>query len=279
MREYYGDLENCYKYIEDKNHKAIPWKNSVFSFEFKNDTEYTLKLSIRGISMKGIGSDYSSMIVGPKENTQIQIRISGDISVLTEENEELKCNFTVEYGCMVARNVAEYRKGKTYIVPVFKNGIVTIVTSDDCRPNLGAKSKYKVVKLKRPAKKVKVCNFTPYDIIVSTKNSTKNKVIQKIRGRKNDEKCTSKFIGIPSEGILYIDTLFEEILWKDQYKVYGDSILRVNGCCIKIHNASYFNQATVIGPGSYTPYIRHLYACFDENSKCIKLKCNTLDDL
>ena len=48
MREYYGELSNCLKYIEDKNHKAIPWKEYPFSFEFYNNTNYTLELK-RGV--------------------------------------------------------------------------------------------------------------------------------------------------------------------------------------------------------------------------------------
>ena len=50
MREYYGELSNCLEYIEDKNHKAIPWKGYAFSFEFHNSTNYTLELK-NGISI------------------------------------------------------------------------------------------------------------------------------------------------------------------------------------------------------------------------------------
>lgn len=85
-------------------------------------------------------------------------------------------------------------EGKVYIAPIFKNGIITIVTCEDCRPNFGIKPKHKIIPLKEPAKKIKVCNFTPYDLIISTGNT----VIQRIEAnKKRNEQYPSKFIGIP----------------------------------------------------------------------------------
>ncbi len=269
MREYYGELSNCLEYIEDKGHKAIPWKDYAFSFELQNSTEYTLELKS--------GKLYNSFAtVKPKEKIQIQFEKyeKAKIFVSTKENVELECNFEIELGCMVKRNFVEHVKGKIYIAPVFKNGIITIVTCDNCGPDLGVKPQYKVVPLKEPTKKIKVCNFTPYDIIISTENE----VIQRIEGKKNNDKCTSKFIGIPLDCILYADTASEEIVVrKDGYNIREDAIFRVNGCCIKIRNGSYSGYVTVVGPVLSEPYIRHLYVSFAKDLGKIEIWCNTID--
>ncbi len=270
MREYYGELSNCLKYIEDKNHKAIPWKDYAFSFEFKNSTNYTLVLK-RGY--------YGFATVGPKEKIQIQVDKwgSGEIFVSAKEDSSLECNFDIERGCMIRRNLVKHMEGKVYIAPIFKNGVITIVTCENCGPNLGVKPQYKISPLEKPTKTVKVCNFTPYDLIISTENT----VVQRIEAnKKRNEKYPSKFIGIPLNGIIYIDTVFEEIAWKDRYKVYEGAILRVNGCCIKIDNGSCFEYVSVIGPALSEPYIRHLYVNFRKNFEYegdINIYCNTID--
>lgn len=272
MREYYGELSNCLEYIEDKNHKAIPWKDYAFSFEFHNSTNYTLELK-RGRFY------HSFATVEPKEKIQIQVDKWGDgeLFVSAKEDIGLKCNFVIERGCMIKRNLVEHMKGKVYIAPIFKNGIITIVTCDNCGPDFGAKPKYKISPLEKPAKMIKVCNFTSYDIIISTEKT----VIQRIEAnKKRNEKCLSKFVGIPLNGIIYIDTVSEEIAWKDDYNVYEDAILRVNGCCIKINNGSCSECVSVIGPELSEPYIRHLYASFGKNFKYegdINIWCNTID--
>ena len=86
MREYYGELSDCLKYIEDKNHKAIPWKDYEFSFEFHNSTNYTLVLERRY---------YSFATVRPKEKIQIHVAEwgNGEIFVYAKENRSLQCNF------------------------------------------------------------------------------------------------------------------------------------------------------------------------------------------
>ena len=272
MREYYGELSNCLEYIEDKNHKAIPWKDYAFSFEIHNSTKYTLELKR--------GKFYNSFaILRPKEKLQIQIDKfeNGEIFVSAKEHLNLECNFEVERGCMIKRNLVEHMEGKVYIAPVFKNGVITIVTCDDCGPDLGAKHKQQIIPLEKPAKIVKVCNFTNYDLSISTEN----KVVQIIRvNKKKDKKCTSKFVGIPLNGVLYIDTLFEEIAWKDSHKIYEDAILRVNGCCIKINNGNYCEYTSIIGPALSEPYIRHLYPSFGKDLEYegdINIRCNTID--
>lgn len=271
MREYYGELSNCLEYIEDKNHKAIPWKDYAFSFEFHNGTNYTLELKR--------GPYYSFATVGPKEKIQIQVDKWGDgeIFVSAKEDSSLECNFDIERGCMIKRNLVEHMEGKVYIAPIFKNGVITIVTCEDCGPNLGTKHEYKIIPLEKPAKRIKICNFTPYDIIISTENT----VIQRIEAnKKRNEKCSSKFIGIPLNGIIYIDTVFEEIVWKDRYKIYEDAILRVNGCCIKIDDGKCSDYVSVIGPALSEPYIRHLYVDFKkmfEYEGDINIWCNTID--
>ena len=267
MREYYGELESCLKYIENKSHKAIPWKDYQFSFEFQNSTKYTLELKRK--------KNYNSFAtVRPKETIRIQIDRygEGEIFVSTKENAELECDFEVECGCMIKRNSVEPERGKVYIAPVFKNGIITIVTCSNCGPDLGVKPQYKVVQLKKIGKFIKVCNFTPYDIIISTEK----KVIQMVEARK-DEKCTSKIIGIPLNCTLYVDTASEEFAWKDKYGIFEDAILRVNGCCIRINNGSYHGCITIIGPVLEEPYIHHLYAGFDQSSEELEIWCNTID--
>ena len=272
MREYYGELSNCLEYIEDKKHKAIPWKDYEFSFKFHNSTNYTLEL-------KRKGKHYSFATVEPKEELQIQVDKWGDgeIFVYAKEDMKLKCNFDIERGCMIKRNLVEHIKDKVYIAPVFKNGIITIVTCDNCGPNFGKEVKYKISPLEKPAKMIKVCNFTPYDIIISMENA----VIQRIESNnKRNEKCHSKFVGIPLNGIIYIDTVSEEITWKDDYGVREAAILRVNGCCIKINNGSCSECISVIGPELSEPYIRHLYATFRRNLKYegdVNIRCNTID--
>lgn len=276
MREYYGELSDCLKYIEDKNHKAIPWKDYEFSFEFHNSTNYTLVLKRRT-------SDYSRSIttVRPKEKIQIHVEKSGNgrVFVYAKENTSLRCTFEVEQGCMIERSLEEHNESKVCIAPVFKNGIVTIVECEDGGPNFGKKPKYKITPLKKPAKTIKVCNFSSYDIIISTENT----VIQRIRGWKNrNEKCTSEFIGIPLFGVIYIDTVFEEISWKSEYAaVYEDAIiLRVNGCCIKVKNGICYEDVTITGPILAEPYIRHLYVSLKKNFEYegdINVYCNTID--
>ena len=173
--------------------------------------------------------------------------------------------------------MVSYIKDKVYIAPVFKNGIITIVTCDNCGPNFGKEVKYKISPLEKPAKMIKVCNFTSYDIIISMENA----VIQRIESNnKRNEKCHSKFVGIPLNGIIYIDTVSEEITWKDDYGVREAAILRVNGCCIKINNGSCSECISVIGPELSEPYIRHLYASFRRNLKYegdVNIRCNTID--
>lgn len=273
MREYYGELSNCLEYIEDKNHKAIPWKGYAFSFEFHNSTNYTLELK------KWNFNHNSFATVEPKEKIQIEVEKWGDgeIFVCAKEDMRLKCNFDIERGCMIKRNLVEHMNGKVYIAPIFKNGIITIVTCNNCGPDFGVKPKYKISPIEKPAKMIKVCNFTPYDILFSTKNA----VVQRIEAnKKRNEKCSSKFVGIPLNGVIYIDTVSKEIVYKDHYNIYEDAILRVNGCCIKINNGSCFECVSVIGPELSEPYIRHLYASFVKTLECegdINIWCNTID--
>lgn len=276
MRTYYGELSDCLKYIEDKNHKAIPLKDDEFSFEFHNSTNYTLVLKRRT-------SDYSRSIttVRPKEKIQIHVEKwgNGGIFVYAKENNSLQCMFRIEQGCMIERSLEEPNESKVCIVPVFKNGIVTIVECEDGGPNFGKKPKYKITPLKEPAKTIKVCNYSPYDIIISTENT----VIQRIRGWNRSKKCPSGFIGIPLSGVIYIDTVFEEIAWKSEYAtVYEDArILRVNGCCIKVKNGIFYEDVTITGPGLAEPYIRHLDVNFKKiwmkDSSDINVYCDTID--
>lgn len=153
-----------------------------------------------------------------------------------------------------------------------KNGIVTVIACDDCGPDLGARPKSKVAPLKNLAKIVKAYNFTPYDIAISYENN----VLQKLRGRKENERCTSAFLGIPLDGILYVDTLFEEIVWMDEYKCPKGTILRVNGACMEISKGQYVTKGTIIGPAPMEPYIRHLYVSFRKDME-IEIWCNTID--
>ena len=264
MREYYGELSNCLEYIEDKNHKAIPWKGYTFSFEFHNSTNYTLELK---------RWNHSFATVRPKEKIQIEVEKWGDgeIFVCAKEDIRLKCNFDIERGCMLKRNLVEHIEGKVYIAPIFKNGIITIVTCDNCGPDFGVKPKYKISPIEKPAKMIRICNFTPYDIIISTKNT----VLQRIEAnKKRNEKCSSKFVGIP------LNTVSKEIVYKDKYNIYEDAILRVNGCCIKINNGTCIKCVSIIGPALSEPYIRHLYAGFGKILPYegeVNIRCNTID--
>lgn len=273
MREYYGELSNCSKYIENENHKAIPFKDYEFSFELHNSTNYTLELK-RGRFYESLAT------LEPNEKIRIHVNKwrEGRIFVYAKEDIGLKCDFYIERGCMLKRNLVKHMEDKVYIAPLFKNGIITIVTCDNCGPNFWTKSEYKISPLEKPAKMVKVCNFTSYDIIISVGNT----VVQKIEANnKKSEKCPSKLVGIPLNGIIYIDTVSEEIVLKDDYSVYEDAILRVNGCCIKINNGNCFEEVSVIGPGTSEPYIRHLYANFKSSTieylGDINIWCNTID--
>ena len=50
--------------------------------------------------------------------------------------------------------------------------------------------------------------------MVSQQNIKLQKVIQRIEAnKKGNDGCHSKFVGIPCNGTLYIDTVFEEIAW------------------------------------------------------------------
>jgi len=270
MRQYYGELNSNLGYIEDKNHQFIPWKDYKFSFKLHNNTNYTLVLERKS---------YVLAIVEPKEIIQIQVDGwgNGEIFVYAKEDRNLECNFDIECGCMIKRNLVEHMESKLYIAPIFKNGIITIVTCENCGPNFGMKSEYKITPLEKPAKMIKLCNYTPYDLIISTEN-TVVQIIEADKGK--NEKCSSKLVGIPSNGIIYIDTVFEEIAWKDSHSVYEDAILRVNGCYIKISNGICSEYVTVIGPALSEPYIRHLYASFGKSFPCegdINIWCNTID--
>ena len=268
MREYYGELSNCLEYVRDKNHKAIPWKDTAFSFELYNSTEYILELK------KG-----SSVIatVKPKKKNQILVEeIYGqNFFVSAKEDIKLSCSFEMQEGCMVKRNLEENMTAKVFIAPVFKNGIVTIVKCNNCGPDLGKEPKYIIKSLKEPTIMVKICNFTNYDIIVSAQGT----VLQKIEAKGNN-RYTSKFVNIPLYGIVYFDTVYEEMIWKDWHTSYGDSIMRVNGCCIKVANGYCNESITIVGPGSTEPYIHHLYASCSERLKYekeIEIWCNTID--
>ena len=129
MREYYGELNGNFEYIEDKNHKFIPWKDYKFSFELHNSTNYTLMLERKC---------YIFATVEPKETIQIWVDGwgNGKIFVYAKEDQNLKCNFEIERGCMIKRNLVEHMEyNKLYIAPIFKKGIITIVTCEDCSPN------------------------------------------------------------------------------------------------------------------------------------------------
>lgn len=272
MREYYGELSSCLEYSKDKNHKAIPWKGYTFSFELRNRTNYTLEIKK--------GNIYNSFAtVGPRGKIKIQIDKydNGEIFVSAKEDLSLECNFEMERGCMIKRNLVEHVKDKVYIAPIFKNGIITIVTCEDCGPNLGAKPEYEIKPLEHPARMLKICNYTYYDLIISTQN----RVIQKIEAMKEkDVKPTSKYVGIPSNAVLYIDTVSEEIAWKDRYNIYEDAILRVNGCCLKLVGDCYDKMVSVVGPALLEPYIRHLYVSLGKTLKYdgnINIWCNTID--
>lgn len=260
MREYFGETID---YVGDEMHKVVPWK-SVFSFELYNNTEYTLRVKI--------GSFDNFTTVKSQGIIQIQINIQGYIFVSTVEEENLECDFTMGWGTMLGRKLEKHVKGEIYIAPVFRNGVVTIVACNDCGPNLGVKPECKIDPLKNPGKVVKVYNFTPYDITMSHENT----ILQKLRGRKENERCTSEFLGVPVNGILYVDTLFEEIVWTDEYKCPKGTILRVNGCCIEISKKQYIEKGIVIGPAPDEPYIRHLYVSFREDMG-IEIWCNTID--
>lgn len=267
MREYYGDPSNCRKYVEDKNHKAIAWKDHPFSFELRNGTKYTLELK---------RNSYSTFAtVEPAGTIKIQCDKwgAGRIKVYAKENSTLKCSFFVEYGCMIERNLVEtIEKGNMYIAPVFEHGMVTIVECDNCGPNLGVKPKHDVCKLKNPAKMIKFINHTSYDLIISTEGQ----VIQRIEGfESTSSKCNFAYVGVPLYGILYIDTEVQEVAWRDDLNIRESRILRVNGCCMRIENGKYYDSCSITGPEPSEPYIRHLYV--SSRNREIKIWCNTVD--
>ena len=262
MREYYGELSNCSEYVEDKNHKAVPWKDYAFSFEFCNGPEHVLELRRKGRLM--------SVEPGKKVEVRVKDWDDGEIFVCAKDNSELNCSFCVERGCMVKRNLVKHEMDRVYIAPIFKDGIVTVVTCDDCGPNFSTSCEYEIKPLDGPVRMVSVYNFAHYDVILSVEG----RVIQRIN---SNEK---KLVGIPLSGVLYVDTVLEEVAWKDRYNVYEEAILRVNGCCIKIGDDGKMECVSVMGPALAEPYIRHLYANFEkvlEDEGDINIWCNTID--
>lgn len=267
MREYYGDQIGYY--CDDPNHKVFSWKMDGFKFKLKNNTEYVLKVGIRYAN-----GNWGKMLIEPKKKKWIKSHdYEVDIFVSTKENEEMKCNFTIEYGCMIKRNADKYIEGKLYIVPVFKKNTVTIVNSKDCRPNLGVESKYKISTLENAEKRIKVDSYSPFDIIISINN----KVIKKIEGRKAGKGPSKEYIEIPKSGIICIDTLSEEVLLNhDEWHGCKETIIKVNGCKWK-YSEGYSKIAGIFGPGSYEPYINWLYAYFEKDSNTLIIQCKNID--
>mgnify|MGYP004592390957 FL=1 len=268
MREYYGDQIGYY--CDDSNHKVFSWKMDGFKFKLKNNTEYVLKVGIRYAN-----GNWGKMLIEPKKKKWIKSHdYEVDVFVSTKENGEMKCNFTIEYGCMIKRNADKYIEGKLYIVPVFKKNTVTIVSSKDCRPNLGVEPKYRISTLKNAEKRIEVCSYSPYDIIISINN----KVIKKIEGRKAGKEPSKEYIEIPESGIICIDTLSEEVLLNhDEWHSYKEAIIKVNGCKLK-YSEGYSKTAGIYGPGSYEPYINWLYADFEKDSNTLTIRYENIDD-
>lgn len=266
MREYYGSLEECREYIEDKNHKAVAWKEHPFSFELKNTTKYTLELRRRGEWCWG----KTFAEVKPEESIAIDCKTwwKGRIEVSAKDDPSLTCDFLVGRGVMVERNLVEaIEEGRLYIAPIFHHGIVKIVTCRDCSPNFGVNRKYQPRPFAKPYNTLKVGNHTKHTLILSIGD----RVIQRIRSKK------TAMVGVPKSCVIYVDTEAEEIAWQREWGSREKKILKVNGCCIEIENGIYHTLHEIIGPALSEPYIRHLYSHGKTEEEDIAIWCNTID--
>lgn len=266
MREYYGNLRECAEYISDENHKAIVWKEHPFSFKLENHTKYTLL--VRG---KRMMYDFVALKASESMDVVCNNWWTGELEVVREDKQDIKCNFLVERGCMIERSVCEDIK-EEYIAPVFRDGKVKIVTCTDCGPNLGVIPEYNIEPLKYPmwGDEIKVTNYTLYDIIISYENKVIGRIPQKSGIR----------LKIPYYGILYFDTEAEEIFYQDRFDEKDKKILRVNGCCARIEYGIYKYDYSIAGPEDSEPYVRYLYTSRknnNDNYKDIDIWCCTID--
>lgn len=263
MRTYYGSIDECNSYIPDKNHKAVPWKEHPFSFELKNKTSHVLIVQRTFPRLECISK------LNPNESISITCEDwnYGRIMVKSSMDSSLCCNFEIEEGLMIERNLVEVvEENKIYIAPIFDNGMVRIIECKDPTPNFGNNQQLEVIPLEQPYTTINIENHTDYDIMVSVSNQS-NQIIQTVGSKQNSQ------IGIPEYGVLYIDTVKEEVPWHCNYSS-KKKVLKVNGCCLQICDGKVFDVHYIPGPLYHEPYIRFLYSHVAED---INIWCNTID--
>lgn len=269
MRTYYGELVNYERYIEDETHKVVAWKELPYSFELSNRTEFNLSV---------ISGKKDLKTVKPHETITISCNDwrDGDVKVFAKEEEHLECSFVVERGCMVERNYCNQIRS-LYIVPIFNNGNIEIITSKSCEVDLGNIPNYAITPIKEPFNILKISNYTSYNVIISLNEQ----VIQKIeRYKKKEGKkiIQTVEVGVPECCTLYIDTEIEETIWSGRYGNFPKRILsRVNGCCIQIFNGKYHKCGIILGPTLAEPYIRYLYTSKSIDEENISIFCWDID--
>lgn len=262
MRTYYGSIDECNSFIQDKNHKAVAWKEYPFSFDLKNETGYVLIVQRLFPRQECISE------LNPNESISIICKGCwyGTIMVESSTDSSLCCNFIIEEGLMIERNLVEVvEENKIYIAPIFNDGMVRIIECNDPTPNFGKDQQLEVVPLEQPYKTVNIENNTDYDIMVSVFDQ----IIQIVGSRQSSE------VGIPEYGVLYIDTVKEEVPWHCKYNSRRNKVLKVNGCCIEVRGGKANEVHYIRGPEYLEPYIRFLYSHADDDD--IRVWCDTID--
>lgn len=261
MRTYFGSIDECNSFIQDKNHKVVAWKEHPFSFELRNETGYVLIVQRAFPRLECISE------LNPGESVSITCKdwSYGQMFIESKTDSSICCNFEVEEGLMIERNFVEVvEENKMYIAPIFNDGIVRIIECEDPTPNFGKTEHLEVVPLEHPYETINVENHTDYDIMVSVSNQ----IIQVVGSRQSAQ------IGIPEYGVLYVDTIKEEVPWIYRYDSTRKKVLKVNGCCIQIRAGKVHDVHYIPGPFYLEPYIRFLYSHVAEN---IKIWCGTID--
>lgn len=150
-----------------------------------------------------------------------------------------------------------------------------MIVFENPEPNLGNVPQYTITPLKVEdfdTMRVLVKNCLSHDVLFSI---TENILTECKSGEEKE-------IVLPRNGIVYIDTKLEEIVYENPYSsndLEKRKILRVNGCCFEIQYGKVVRQHTICGPVLEEPYIRYLYVDCEKEKEITKLKvrCWTVD--
>lgn len=286
MRKIYGYETDSWRFVEDANHQYVPWLEPC-EIVFRNYTQYDLML----VRQEG-AMPWMELKRGQSKT------VSSDNWLISRFFVKMPNGmfwFQEECGVIIGREV---RQGflQNEVVPIHNNGAIEFLHM----PKKWTLEKRSIKKVHNPAYQVKVCNHTPYDVIIWLDDD----IIDIVKSK------WINTLSLPSGNhMLWFDTKEEECLSHDKFSIWEDFLGPVNGCQMGIIEdfsnvepswqkiidrmrgyAGWYEVEKIdafkermffwqhfIGPGSIEPFIRHLYATYAAKEKNIDIWYNTID--